>query len=270
MDDLKYFREKPQDLRLSCFVSGVGVKEVMKPCVVNRPSGTGDWLLMLFHNTVKIRDKNGVGVHSAGSCIIWSDSDAHHYGSVDGKWSHSWIHFQGGESHSIVESVGLRVNTVFNIGGVPEAVLNCLRGIYSELTEELASDDFIIGNFLRNIFAILGRRSGGGDSRYILTSGVAKAKKLMDADPSRRFTLKELAKAANLSTSHFSAEFKRLVGVSPVEYLIRNRMRMARYMLEDRNRSISQVAFALGYYDIFHFSKQFKKRFGIPPTRMRR
>ncbi|MCK5844641.1 MAG: helix-turn-helix transcriptional regulator [Victivallales bacterium] len=244
----------------------------MRPGIVNRPHGTGDWLLMFFHDSVLLRDADGSRVHPSGTVILWSDSDGHYYGNTESHWRHSWAHFQGAEVKSIVTSSGLPLNKAMRVNRESDA-LNCLSSIYRELTEELAPDDFIIGNFLRNTLSMTARSAGWGAFRAVcegrLPAGVMKAKKMMDATPSNRFTLDVLAKTAGLSVSRFCAEFKRVVGVSPIEYLIRNRMRQARYLLEDRNRNISEVADILGYSDIFQFSKQFKKHFGASPSKIR-
>ena len=248
------------------------MRELMSPGVVHRPHGTGDWLLMFFHDPVLLRDADGSRVHPSDSVIIWSDSDGHYYGNNDRAWSHSWAHFQGREVNSLVLSSGLPINKAMRVKRESDA-LNCLLFIYRELTEEMSPDDFIIGSFLRNALSMTARSAGLGAFRAVcegrLPAGVMKAKKMMDSTPSTRFTLDALSKTAGLSVSRFCAEFKRVVGFSPIEYHIRNRMRQARYLLEDRNRNISEVAETLGYSDIFQFSKQFKKHFGVSPSKIR-
>jgi AraC family transcriptional regulator of arabinose operon len=269
MDNVTFFRERALDSHVTCYLSGVGVRERMPPGVVNRPNGTGDWLLMFFHDSVIIRDAEGINSYSPETFIIWSDIDAHYYGNPEKGWCHSWMHFQGLELNSIIATAGMPINKALRVNRESDAIA-CLARIYHELTEEVSPDDFIIGNFLRNALFMMVRSAGlGGSVTEALPVGIMKAKKMMDATPSNRFTLDSLSRIAGLSISRFCAEYKRVVGVSPIDYLISNRMRQARYLLEDRNRNISEVADILGYSDIFQFSKQFKKHFGVSPSKIR-
>ncbi len=56
---------------------------------------------------------------------------------------------------------------------------------------------------------------------------------------------------------------------SPINYLIGVRLRQARYLLLDRQLQISEIARRVGYDDLFHFSKLFKKHFGLSPRALR-
>jgi iron complex transport system substrate-binding protein len=87
--------------------------------------------------------------------------------------------------------------------------------------------------------------------------------------PARRTSLSEMARMAGLSVPHFSARFKKVFNLSPVECLIQHRLHHAAYLLADKNLSIGEIASQVGYEDVFHFSKAFKKHFGRSPRAMR-
>ena len=57
------------------------------------------------------------------------------------------------------------------------------------------------------------------------------------------------------------------MGVSPMKYIIYLRMQKAVELLKRKTFSISQIAYALGYKNQFYFSKEFKKYFGLPPSK---
>ena len=69
-----------------------------------------------------------------------------------------------------------------------------------------------------------------------------------------------------LSSFYISKIFKSETGDTPINYLISLRMQKARELL-DKNpeQSIQTVAMAVGYEDAYHFSKLFKKYFGLSP-----
>jgi AraC family transcriptional regulator of arabinose operon len=67
-----------------------------------------------------------------------------------------------------------------------------------------------------------------------------------------------LAGVANMSLPHYFAQFKRVVGSSPIDYLIKLRMEHARRLLEETSWSVKEVAVSLGYDDPLYFSRVFK------------
>jgi transcriptional regulator GlxA family with amidase domain len=86
----------------------------------------------------------------------------------------------------------------------------------------------------------------------------------------RPLTLQEMADQTSFSVSHFSSEFRKSFGVSPIEYVLRFRIQQALYFLRDHNLPISEVASRVGFCDPFYFSKQFKKRCGVSPLTYRK
>lgn len=79
----------------------------------------------------------------------------------------------------------------------------------------------------------------------------------------------DLAARAGLSPRYFSIKFKELTG-SPVQsYIIKCRIDRARHLLLHAGMNVTEVADALGYRDIFFFSRQFKQYTGKSPSEIR-
>lgn len=86
-----------------------------------------------------------------------------------------------------------------------------------------------------------------------------------------RITLDQIAENMYLSPFYISKLFKAEMGKSPIRYVIHLRMEHAKDLLVSQKKmSVSEVAAAVGYDDIYHFSKLFKKEYGIPPTKFRK
>jgi two-component system response regulator YesN len=77
--------------------------------------------------------------------------------------------------------------------------------------------------------------------------------------------IKDMAANLGISESTLSKLFKNRTGYSIVEYVVRNRMRHALELLQERNTSINEVAEAVGYKDYRYFCELFKKHFHITP-----
>jgi len=87
--------------------------------------------------------------------------------------------------------------------------------------------------------------------------------------PARRHKIDELAQRANYSAGYFGKKFKELYGQSVESYIIKVRMERADYLLKQSSMNVAEVADALGYPDVYFFSRQFKQYMGLPPSKAR-
>lgn len=93
---------------------------------------------------------------------------------------------------------------------------------------------------------------------------------LMHAQPAEAWTLDKLAAQAGMSRSRFAEQFKSMVGMPPLTYLVRWRMRMAMRWLRRTQRSVAQIAESLGYESDSAFSHAFRRETGMSPLRYRK
>ncbi len=89
-------------------------------------------------------------------------------------------------------------------------------------------------------------------------------------DVPRTFDLAGLAEAAGYDADYFTRVFKRLYGMSPKRFFIELRMERACSMLAETSMSVEEVAGALGYADVYFFSRQFKVELRLSPSRWRK
>ncbi|MBR2568719.1 MAG: helix-turn-helix transcriptional regulator [Paenibacillus sp.] len=88
-------------------------------------------------------------------------------------------------------------------------------------------------------------------------------------NPGIAHRIEDLAKRAQLSPRYFSVKFKEMIGVSVQSYIIRSRIERAEHLLHHAGMNVTEVADALGYRDIFFFSRQFKQYTGRSPSEIR-
>jgi AraC family transcriptional regulator, arabinose operon regulatory protein len=79
----------------------------------------------------------------------------------------------------------------------------------------------------------------------------------------------DMAAAVNLSPSRFSHMFREAMGISPMRYLQAKRMEHARVLLETTSLSVKEVMARVGCSDPSHFSRDFRRYHGTPPSAWR-
>ena len=94
---------------------------------------------------------------------------------------------------------------------------------------------------------------------------LARVVEYMSAHFHEPLTLERLAAEGAVSKFHFARLFKAATGEAPHAFLVRLRMRAARQMLRDTDRTAAEVAAAVGYADVVHFARVFRRATGRTP-----
>jgi len=82
-------------------------------------------------------------------------------------------------------------------------------------------------------------------------------------------SLFELARIANLSPHHFATVFKASTGISPHRYVIERRIDRARDLLRQEEKTISEIAYAVGFSSQSHLTANFRRTTGVTPRKFR-
>ncbi len=82
--------------------------------------------------------------------------------------------------------------------------------------------------------------------------------------------LESLAAYMSVSKYHFARTFRRIFGMSVMQFITKERLQQAKYRLQNTNQSICEIAEDLGFSNGGYFTKVFKKAYGITPTHYRR
>ncbi|MGP1433556.1 MAG: helix-turn-helix domain-containing protein [Catonella sp.] len=96
-----------------------------------------------------------------------------------------------------------------------------------------------------------------------------KLKKYLDSNYSSKITIDDLAKLSNLNKYYLIHSFNKYFGDSPINYLCKIRIRVAKELLTNSDYSISQIAQSAGFSSQSYFTQCFIKDCGLSPTSYR-
>jgi AraC-like DNA-binding protein len=103
----------------------------------------------------------------------------------------------------------------------------------------------------------------------LLDPRIGAALRMVHEEIAHRWKVDELASKVGMSRTAFIERFKALVGLPPMEYLIRWRMTIAKDTLRTDNQNLATIAASVGYASETTFSSTFKRMFGQSPSRYR-
>ena len=91
----------------------------------------------------------------------------------------------------------------------------------------------------------------------------------MRAHLAESISIHSLAELAELSLFHFSRVFKQATSMTPLQFVIRERMLQAQQLIRETSRSLIEIALEVGYTSPSHFAQVFRRVVGVAPTEFR-
>ena len=135
------------------------------------------------------------------------------------------------------------------------------------------SGDMILSQLSMLLLTIL-RESGSGEAPKLRPSNsihseneiIRRAQQYISTHIREKLTVPLVARHADVSPSYLTALFHKNLQISPGEYIRRIKLQESKQMIREGNLNFTEIAAALEYSTVHHFSRQFKDKFGITPT----
>jgi AraC family transcriptional regulator of arabinose operon len=217
-------------------------------------------------------ESNQVVIAKSGSSLIVPPNVKHKYRMDIGNVHYAHIHY------TFLQNID--VLSLFNVpsvvtGAKSDLIAQLLKQL-SESIESISVDKISIKTIimakalaLELLVAILDASKIKRESMdfFIHFTKIASVLEYIDQNIDKPITREELAGLLAVSPTRFHYIFNDIMKTSPILYVNKIRLQKAQTLLASTDLSVSEVALKAGYSDIHHFSKQFKKRVGISPSK---
>ena len=185
--------------------------------------------------------------------------------SVENPWSIYWAYFSGTQAPAIAEHL-----TGKNSPGPRKA--KPLVGRIAQFNDILHHlelmenvENLVYANSRFYSFLCSFRLTVLSSKKHARKDGVIQSIEFMRENIHGNVTLADLARTAGLSVSHYCALFKKKTMQSPLSLYSSMKVQRACQMLQERGQTIKSIAYSLGFFDQYHFSKVFKQVMGASP-----
>ncbi len=203
-----------------------------------------------------------------GSVIMVFPGVRHFYKpEYDVGWTEYWVGFKGPHADTLREQGFLSPKKpLYEVG-----LQNSLLTIYGQIFDLVQNQQplyqvrasSLVLTLIAEILAHERRTAQHTHSEQL----VEKAKFFMEENIYHEVNLNGIGEMLGVSTSHLNAVFKSYTAMTPYQYFISIKIRKAKELLESGAWNIKEVAFRLGFDDQYYFSRLFKKKTGISPSR---
>ena len=183
-------------------------------------------------------------------------------------WSYKWFHIGGTAFHSVLKEIGLDINNpILDITSV-----NTNAGTFENLVQSIFTnyekEYYCIGkiyellDYLKSEYG----KTTEATSEKLQLHYVRTVIKYIQLKYSEQIHMDDIAGICGLNRSYLSKLFHDATGNTIKGYLLSYRMNTAQRMLKKTDYTVQYVGTAVGYTDIYTFSKAFKKYTGLTPT----
>jgi AraC family transcriptional regulator of arabinose operon len=239
---------------------------------INRPEGSGDWLMLLVKTPAVFVTERGEVHAEAGTVMLYKQGTPQCYRADGAQFGNDWFHFmpEGTEDEQFLKELDIPFDAPVRLDSLSELTVFVSMMCHEHYSGGLYSTDtcdLLVKLFFMKLSEKLHRTSERGTGTSYEKMSVIRAK--IFNDPANGWNIDGLAHELNMSRSSFQHSYKKLFGVTPMNDVIYARTERAGYLLATTDYSVGRIAQMCGYSSDIHFVRQFKKVTGERPTEYR-
>ncbi len=194
-----------------------------------------------------------------------------YYSSEDDPWNIRWFHFYGSTLHDYFIACELHSSPLWSIRQ-PELWIEAHEELLAEAIEQrmlhpgkLSTLTYaLITAFIEHAVPLSDHRAKNSEQR------IFELLPLMQQEAAEPFTLERWSDAIGVSPHYFCKLFKHVMEMTPMEFITRCRLQLAKQWLLDRKHvSIGVIANDAGYPSVSYFNKRFLEYEGMTPSAYR-
>ncbi len=173
-----------------------------------------------------------------------------------------WVHIDGGNTREFFGELFDKCGYIIKSN---DAITAQIKEIYSFVKSGEKLTDGEISVLIYRLMISLFTNEGEGEKQR----GIDAAMSYIRKHYAEKLDVCELSRIANMSESYFAHQFKKKVGTSPYDYILRIRLSHAKEMLKNTSMSICDIAYHTGFASESNFISYFKTREGLSPLKFR-
>lgn len=181
-----------------------------------------------------------------------------------------WVGFDSPSGEKILNYIGFsEKNLVIKLRD-PQETISAFENL---LAAGKSSDTFLLNEKFWALIGVLKRNnlvltvdSGKHDDNFI----ISETKNYINSHLLENIKINDIVNYLHIDRSYFSKLFKRIVNVTPHEYISRLKLSKSEQLMYTTNYTVSEIVNLLNFTDIYSFSKLFKKFYGVSPTEFKK
>ena len=183
-----------------------------------------------------------------------------------------WVHFTGSDVKNILRHYDIPMDDNVFYCGMVSTYAYLFKEMIHELQTCRVGFQELLTMYLRQIFLLIqrSRLEQKPTVNTYMQEEMENARRYFNEHYNENINIEEFAASRSMSVSWFLRNFKQVVGMSPMHYILTNRINNAVSLLETTDYNVTEISTIVGYENPMYFSRLFKKQKGVSPTDYRK
>jgi AraC-like DNA-binding protein len=199
--------------------------------------------------------------------ILHRNSNHRYFSDRTNPWTKIWFNAKGSLIDSLIQIY--KLGTINHIEGTEVSslfyqILSKAKRAKNSNANFLEEASLLFYKMILTLYPCVHKT----DPAYSLEAGILK--EYLDKNNMNKVVLKDLCDQIYHSPSQTIRIFKKAYGITPYQYLMNQKLELAKLILLNTNKSIKEISMELNFYDEHYFSNFFKEKIGISPLNYRK
>ena len=266
-----------EDLSVPLRINNCGYYRVHTTPVIEtpHPEGRNDYQLLYIaagKGEFYFKGSKEPTIVTKGNMILFrpGEPQVYYYYAID-KSEVYWVHFTGWKVEEYLERYELpHDENVFYTGVSPD-----YPWIYNQMIRELqlqrVNHEDMISLYMHHIFITINRYiKERRETKNDTINDIERAAHYFKDNYNKQISIEQYAEEHLMSVNWFIHNFKSVIKMSPMQYIISLRISMAKGYLANSTKNIAEISNEVGYENALYFSRLFRKYTGMTPTEYRK
>lgn len=224
----------------------------------------------LIHHVVSgmgyyVVNGNTFRIQEGDTFLIYPNTVVSYFADQEDPWEYYWVGFLGADVKNLLSKTDFTPQNPVIRTNHSEELKELLLQIYESSGGEYYRHIRMAGYLYLFLSKLVEYSESHEEAVDLSLEYAKKAVDFISEHYSNPISVLDIAADLGVSRSHLYRIFMKNFSISPQVYLEQFRIRQSRLLLEQTALSISEIASSAGYDDPLHFSKVFKKLYGVSP-----
>lgn len=208
-----------------------------------------------------------------GEAVLYFPMQAQrYYSSEDDPWDVRWFHFYGSGLQNYLIEREFHRSPLWSVRQ-PAAFEEAHETLLKEAERHRMLNPAQLSTLTYSLLTVFVEQASALSDHKSSNSGsrILELLPIIQQEAAKPFILEEWASRIGVSTYYFCKLFRNVMEMTPMEFVTRCRLQMAKqWLLEHKDKTIGQIAVEAGYPSASYFNKRFMEHEGMTPSSYRR
>lgn len=252
------------------YIQEIGHFKAFQPYYTERANQKSYLMKYTLSGTGRLLYKNKEYILNTGDVFFIDCREYQYYETIsEDPWEMDWIHLYGQATESFYQEYLKEGGQTFHSDNL--RIHHLMTNLINLQEDRNARTEFLTSLLIHDLLnELVIQKNLLNFTTQEIPAYIAELRQYLEHNYNQGITLDLLEKKFMINKYQLNKEFSKFIGTPPIDYLISQRINVAKDLLRFTNRQIKSIALEVGIENTAYFSRLFKQKTGITPNEHRK